>query len=158
VHLVNLRAEPIECITPQGVKTTKDEYEIDLLVFALGFHAFTGALDRAGIRNHLGHSPTDSWERGPRTAFGLMTPGFPNLFMPTGPGSPSVLANLVIQNEFHIDWIAELIEYMDVRGYAWIEPGEELVNLWTRHVAEACGRGFGYPVAPPSPELHGPCE
>ena len=66
-------------------------HELDLIVFALGFRAFTGALDRANIRDERGRAPTDGWARGPRTLLGLMTTGFPNLFLPTGPGSPSVL-------------------------------------------------------------------
>jgi cation diffusion facilitator CzcD-associated flavoprotein CzcO len=135
VSLVNLRKEPIVCLTEKGIQTDAKHYEMDLIVFALGFHAFTGAIDAAQIRNHLGASPTDHWKRGPRTALGLMTNGFPNLFLVTGPGSPSVLSNMAIGNEFHIDWIADCIAYLDREGFSSIEPGKELVTSWSEEVA-----------------------
>lgn len=139
VTLVDVSADPIERITAKGVKTRDHEYELDLIVFALGFHAFTGALDRAGIRNEQGRSPTDHWDRGPKTMLGLMTSGFPNLFILTGPGSPSVLANMVLMNEHHVDWVADALSYMRERGFDTIEPTLEAQDAWTRQVAEAAG-------------------
>ncbi len=136
VTLVNVRREPIERITPDGIRTAKQDYPFDLIVFALGFDAFTGQLDRADIRNQAGARPHDRWDRGPRTLLGLMTSGFPNLFFPTGPGSPSVLANLFLQNEYHIDWIADCIAWLDRNGHNAIDPTIEAEDAWTAHVAE----------------------
>jgi cation diffusion facilitator CzcD-associated flavoprotein CzcO len=130
VTLVDLRKEPFAEITESGIRTEGGLYEVDLIIFAIGFVAFNAALDSAGIVNEAGEHPTDKWGRGPRTLFGLMTPGFPNMFVPTGPGSPSVIANLILQNEFAIDWVADLIEYMDHHGYRSVEPTEEAVDAW----------------------------
>jgi cation diffusion facilitator CzcD-associated flavoprotein CzcO len=136
VRLVDLRDEPIERFTEHGLKTTRMEYELDIAVFALGFKAFTGALERANIANADGVHLTDRWDRGPRTYLGLMTAGFPNLFIVTGPGSPSVLANMVIANEHHIDWIGDCLSYMEANRLSTIEPSKEAEDSWTRYVAE----------------------
>jgi cation diffusion facilitator CzcD-associated flavoprotein CzcO len=136
VTLVNVRAEPIERITSRGILTADRHYEVDLIIFALGFHAFTGALDSAGIRNERGLAPTDRWKRGPRTYLGLTTAGFPNLFTVTGPGSPSVLANMALGNEQHINFVAECIEYMANAGFTAVEPTLAAEDAWTQHVAE----------------------
>ena len=125
VTLVDMRETPIEEITETGIRTTDDHYEVDLLIFALGFKPFLGAIDRAGVRNEQGQSPRDVWARGPRTVFGLMTPGFPNFFHPTNAGSPSVLGPLFLQNEFHADWIADCIAHMQRSGYTTVEATEE---------------------------------
>jgi cation diffusion facilitator CzcD-associated flavoprotein CzcO len=127
VTLVDLREQgEIERITPTGIRLVGGRhYEVDLIVFALGFHAFVGSLNRANIRNEQGEQPTDRWKRGPRTLLGITTVGFPNLFFPTGPGSPSVLANMALENEYHMDWIADCIGHMDRHGLATIEPTEE---------------------------------
>ena len=128
---VRPREDPIERITATGIKTQSAHYELDLIVFALGFHAFTGALDGANIRNEQGQQPSDLWKRGPRTLLGVMTRGFPNLFIVTAPGSPSVLANMSVQNEYHIDWIADCIAYMDQQGTKTIEPTAAAQDAWT---------------------------
>lgn len=140
VTLVDVKRDPIVEITESGIRTEAAHYELDLIIFALGFQAFTGSLDAANIRNGAGKTPSDGWRRGPRTLLGLMTAGFPNLFMPTAPGSPSVLANMFLQNEFHLDWIAECIAYLDARGLASIEPSEAAQDAWTEHVAAAADR------------------
>jgi cation diffusion facilitator CzcD-associated flavoprotein CzcO len=137
VSLVDLRGDPIVEITETGIRTRDRHYEVDLLVFALGFDAFTGAIDAANIRNEHGITPTHRWRSGPRTLLGMMTSGFPNLFLPTGPGSPSVLGNLFLQNEYCIDWIADCIAYLDEKNYASIEAGEAGEAEWTAHVAQA---------------------
>ena len=137
VTLVDVKESPIKRITATGIELENGaQYEVDLIIFSLGFHAFAGALDRANIRNERGEQPSDRWKRGPRTLLGITTAGFPNLFFPTGPGSPSVLANMSVQNEFHADWIANCIAYMDRHGYATIEPTEDAEARWTAHVAE----------------------
>lgn len=137
VSLVDVRAHPIKRITETGIETNDGQhYELDLIIFALGFNAFTGSLDRANIRNGDGLSITEHWQRGPRTMLGITTSQFPNLFLPTGPGSPSLIANLVVQNEYQIDWAADCIAYMDKHGYTSVEPTEEAENKWTEHVAD----------------------
>lgn len=136
VRLVDARRNPIQGITSAGISTHEAHYEVDLIILALGFHAFTGAMDRIAIRNAEARSPTDGWSRGPRTLLGLMTAGFPNFFMLSGAGSPSVLANLVLQNEYHCDWIADCIASMDARGVAAVEPSLEAQDRWTEHASE----------------------
>jgi len=137
VKLVDVKENPIERITPTGIRLEDgSEYEVDLIIYALGFHAFAGSLDRANIRNGKGEQPSDRWKTGPRTLLGIATAGFPNLFFPTGPGSPSVLANMAVQNEYHVEWISDCLEYMRKHGYDTIEPTEEAETKWTAHVAE----------------------
>jgi cation diffusion facilitator CzcD-associated flavoprotein CzcO len=140
VTLVNVRTEAIERVTPQGIQTAARHYDVDLIVFALGFHAFTGALDSAGIRNETGAAPTDRWNRGPRTYLGLMTSGFPNLFTLTGAGSPSVLANMMLGNEQHVDFVADCIAHMDAGGLSAVEPDVAAEDAWTAHVAQVAAR------------------
>ena len=137
VTLADSRDEEIVEITPTGIRTTAGHHEVDLIVFALGFVAFTGSLDRAGIRNTAGLSPTSAWTRGPRTWMGLMTAGFPNFFIMTGPGSPSVLANFYLGNEFHADYIADLIAYMDGNDLVTAEPTAASQDAWTQRVTDA---------------------
>ncbi len=140
VTLVDVRADPICEITETGLATESAHYDLDVIIFALGFHAFRGALDQADIRNDAGQTPGDAWSRGPRTLLGLMTKGFPNLFLPTGPGSPSVLANMILLNELHMDWIADCIAHMDAHDLAAVEPTEDGEAAWTAHVAEVASR------------------
>lgn len=136
VDLIDINHDPIERITEKGIQTRDQHLDFDLIVFALGFSAFTGALDEANIRNELGEQPTDRWARGPRTLLGLMTRGFPNLFTLTGPGSPSVLANMILDNVQHVDFVAELLRHMDERGHTRVEPGQQAQDDWTAHVAD----------------------
>lgn len=122
VSLVDLRTEPIERITPTGIATTQGEYEFDVIVSALGFDAFTGPIDAIDIRNATGARPTDSWTRGPHSYLGLMLHGFPNLYLLTGPGSPSVLVNFNVHNVFHVDVVADLMQHMDENGFTSAQP------------------------------------
>jgi len=140
VSLVDVSADPIKRISRTGIETETSEYDVDLIIFAIGFQAFTGAWNGINIRNAQGARPTDSWERGPRTLLGLMTGGFPNLFTATGPGSPSNLANLFLMNEYHMDWIADCIAYMDRNGLSMIEPGDEAIDRWGEITAQAASR------------------
>jgi cation diffusion facilitator CzcD-associated flavoprotein CzcO len=130
VELVDMRETPIVEITENGIRTTDREYEVDLIIFALGFKPFLGAINRAGVRNEEGRTPADVWARGPRTMMGLLTPGFPNFFHLANAGSPSVLAPLYIVNEFQIDWLTELLAYMRARGLHTIEATEEGADRW----------------------------
>ncbi|HVW42885.1 MAG TPA: NAD(P)/FAD-dependent oxidoreductase [Amycolatopsis sp.] len=140
VTLVDVKADPIERITARGVQTRGGHYDLDVLVLALGFNAFVGAIDNAGIRNEHGAGPTDGWQRGPRTFLGLMTSGFPNLFLITGAGSPSVLVNMVAANVQHLDFVADLIGFMDEKGHARVEPTKSAENDWTAHCAQVSER------------------
>jgi len=140
MSLVDILEDPIDRVTERGIKTRDQHYDLDLIVLALGFKAFVGEIDQANIRNEKGLSPTSAWTRGPRTLLGLMTAGFPNFFTLTGPGSPSVLANLFPQNEYHVDWVADCIKYLDDNGYSSIEPEGEAQDRWTNRVSEVALR------------------
>lgn len=135
VTLVDMREDPIKEITETGIRTRDKHYELDLILFALGFRPFLGAIDKAGVVNEKGQTPREIWARGPRTVFGLMTPGFPNFFHPTNAGSPSVLGPLILENEFHVDWIADCIEHMTRSGYSTVEATEEGADIWGRKSA-----------------------
>ncbi|MDN5915549.1 MAG: NAD(P)/FAD-dependent oxidoreductase [Pseudonocardia sp.] len=136
VTLVDLREDAIERLVPQGIRLVSGrEIELDVVIFALGFEAFTGALDNADIRNEHGQQPSDNWTRGPRTFLGLTTTGFPNLFLITGPASPSVLANMNVANVQHLDFVGRLITHMREHGYQRVEPTVEAQDEWTAHVA-----------------------
>ena len=137
VALVDLRAAPIERITARGVRTREAEYPLDIIVFATGFDAMTGALLGIGITGRDGVSLREHWSAGPRTYLGLQTDGFPNLFTITGPGSPSVLCNMPVPIEQHVDWITACIAHLRTRGQSRIEPTKEAVDGWVDHVNAA---------------------
>ncbi len=130
VTLVDALDDPIVEVTETGVRTQRSSYDVDLLIFAIGFRAFVGPLQDAGIRNESGVTPKDVWADGPRTLFGLMTPGFPNMFHPTNAGSPSVLGNAMLQHEFFGDWISQCISSMDKAGHSSIEASYAAATEW----------------------------
>jgi cyclohexanone monooxygenase len=136
VTLVDLRKTPIEAITPHGVRTTDAEYAVDSLVFATGFDAMTGALLKIDIRGRGDVTLADRWAAGPRTYLGLAVAGFPNLFTITGPGSPSVLSNMIVSIEQHVDWIADCLRFMRARGRRCIEATVAAEDAWVAHVNE----------------------
>jgi cyclohexanone monooxygenase len=146
VTLIDLRATPIEEITPAGVRTSGGEYELDSLVFATGFDAMTGALSNINIRGRAGIALKQKWTEGPRTYLGLMMAGFPNLFMITGPGSPSVLSNMVVSIEQHVDWIADCLAYLREHRLAAMEATLDAENAWVSHVSEV-GHQTLFPLA-----------
>jgi len=137
VRLVDLKAEPIVEITERGLRTTRREYPLDILVFATGFDALTGPLLKLNITGSGGRRLSDDWSAGPRTYLGLQTPGFPNLFTITGPGSPSVLCNMPIAIEQHVDWITACIGDMRAQGLTRIEAERDAADGWVRHVNDA---------------------
>ncbi|SDC06277.1 Predicted flavoprotein CzcO associated with the cation diffusion facilitator CzcD [Mycolicibacterium neoaurum] len=137
VHLVDLRSESITRVTSTGIVTSSGFIEVDVIISALGFDAFTGALDAIDIRNEDGQRPTDGWERGPHAYLGLMVHGFPNLYTLTGPGSPSVLVNFNVHNVFHANYVADLIAYMDARGYDTVQATKEAQDLWHEQTQQA---------------------
>ncbi|MEU0480760.1 NAD(P)/FAD-dependent oxidoreductase [Streptosporangium sp. NPDC006013] len=134
VHLVNLRRTPLVEVTDRGIRTSDREYEFDAIVYATGFDAMTGALTNVDIRGRGGASLKAAWSAGPRTYLGIGSAGFPNLFMITGPGSPSVLSNMVVSIEQHVDWVADAIGHLDHRGLRTIEPTLEAQDAWVDHV------------------------
>ena len=137
VTLVNLRQEPITSITASGVVTDKRRFDVDVIVFATGFDAMTGAIMAVHpIAGRGGKSLSDVWAGGPQTYLGLTVAGFPNLFMITGPGSPSVLSNMVVSIEQHIDWIVDRLADMRHAGFATIEATETAQAGWSRHMAD----------------------
>ncbi|MGO9945630.1 MAG: flavin-containing monooxygenase [Steroidobacteraceae bacterium] len=134
VTLVDLQASPIEAVTPTGVQTAAAEYSLDSIVFATGFDAMTGALSNIDIRGRAGVSLKQKWYEGPRTYLGIMVAGFPNLFTITGPGSPSVLSNMVVSIEQHVDWIAECLVHLREHRLALMEATLDAENTWVTHV------------------------
>jgi cyclohexanone monooxygenase len=146
VTLVDIRSEPIEQIMPHAVRTRGGEYEIDALVLATGFDAMTGSVAKIDIRGRDGQTLNRKWAEGPKTYLGLMSAGFPNLFIITGPGSPSVLSNMIVSIEQHVDWIADCIAWMRDRGVQTMEADKAAEDKWVDHVNEVA-QGTLYPQA-----------
>ena len=134
VSLIDVSTHPIERLTERGIVTNGVEYEFDAIVFATGFDAMTGALLKVDIVGRQGLSLRDKWSAGPRTYLGLMSAQFPNLFMMTGPGSPSVLANMITGVEQHAEYIAGLIGAADETGWRCVEAEVEAEDEWVNVV------------------------
>ena len=137
VTLVDVRSHPIEIVTPSGLKTAEANYSLDIIVFATGFDAMTGPLLRIDICGRGGVRLAKAWEAGPRSYLGLQVAGFPNLFTITGPGSPSVLCNMPVAIEQHVEWIADCIGYMRSNGFERIEAKPAAVDNWVEEVNAA---------------------
>jgi cyclohexanone monooxygenase len=146
VTLVDIKSTPIEEILPNGVRTGAKDYEVDALVLATGFDAMTGSVAKIDIRGRNGRTLNQKWAEGPRTYLGLMSAGFPNLFIITGPGSPSVLSNMIVSIEQHVDWIADCIRYMRERDLDAMEASKVAEDNWVAHVNEVA-HGTLYPQA-----------
>ena len=136
VTLVDIKSNPIETILPNAVRTGDKDHEIDALVLATGFDAMTGSVAKIDIRGRDGQTLNAKWAGGPRTYLGLMSAGFPNLFIVTGPGSPSVLSNMIVAIEQHVDWIADAIASLRNRGLDIIEASKDAEDKWVAHVNE----------------------
>ncbi|MEQ9144230.1 MAG: NAD(P)/FAD-dependent oxidoreductase [Parvibaculaceae bacterium] len=146
VELVDARTNPIERITEKGILCGGTEYEVDSIVFATGFDAMTGAITRVDITGRDGRKLADKWAAGPRTYLGLGSAGFPNLFFITGPGSPSVLSNMIVSIEMHVDWIADCIGRLTSGNIQTIEPKPQAEDEWVAHVNELASETL-YPQA-----------
>ena len=146
VELVDLRAEPLTTVTETGVETATRSFALDALVLATGYDAMTGALAAMQIRGRDGASLKEAWADGPSAYLGLMVSGFPNLFIVTGPGSPSVIGNVIHACENHVEWIAACLGGMRANGQTRIEPEREAERAWMAHVADAASRTL-YPKA-----------
>jgi cyclohexanone monooxygenase len=146
VTLVDIQKTPIEALTSRGVQTRDAHYAVDSIVFATGFDAMTGALLNIHITGRGGQALRQKWKAGPLTYLGLAVAGFPNLFLITGPGSPSVISNMIVSIEQHVDWIADCIGYLRERDRESIEPTAEAEDAWVAHVNEVGYRTL-YPQA-----------
>jgi cyclohexanone monooxygenase len=146
VSLVNIRKAPIAAITERGLRTSQTEYELDALIFATGYDAMTGALLDIDIRVEDGPSLRDKWAAGPTTYLGLLTAGFPNLLIITGPDSPSVKSNMIAAIEQHVDRIHDLLAHEKASGYARVEADPQSEQSWVRHVNDVAN-GTLYPLA-----------
>jgi cyclohexanone monooxygenase len=136
VTLVDIKSNPIEEILPHAVRTGGKDYEVDALVLATGFDAMTGSVAKIDIRGRDGLTLNRKWAEGPKTYLGLMSAGFPNLFIITGPGSPSVLSNMIVSIEQHVDWISDCIAYVRDRGFDSLEAEKDAEDKWVAHVNE----------------------
>jgi cyclohexanone monooxygenase len=135
VTLVNIKATPIERISEHGVHTATDFYPLDVLIYATGFDAITGALLRMDIRGRGGVSLREDWQAGSHAFLGVAIAGYPNLFIVTGPGSPSVLSNMIVSIEQHIEWICDCIAYLRAHDIATLEASREVQSDWMQNVA-----------------------
>ena len=146
VTLVDVRETPIEEITPSGIRCADGDHELDMIVFATGFDVFTGSLLRIDIVGRDGIALKDQWSAGPRTYLGLMVPGLPNFFIIAGPGSPSLLSNVIVSTEMHVDMIDGILGYMDRVHATQIEPDQTAVDDWVSHVNDRAQATL-YPLA-----------
>jgi len=144
VTLVDVSKSLIEEITPKGPRVKDEVYEVDCLIFAIGFDAMTGALLNVDIRGRDGITLKEKWAEGPRMYLGIGTHKFPNLFTVSGPGSPSVLTNMVPSIEQHVNWMADCIGYMKENGHQCIEANLDAEDEWVAHVAEVAGKTLRY--------------
>src|SRR5581483_11734770 len=139
VTLVDVRAAPIARITPTGVRAGAEDYALDAIVFATGFDAMTGSFAKMDIRGRAG-TLNAKWAEGPKTYLGLMISGFPNMFLITGPGSPSVLSNMMVSIEQHVDWIADCLAFLRAHVIGGIEATTEAEDEWVAHVNEVANK------------------
>jgi cation diffusion facilitator CzcD-associated flavoprotein CzcO/acetyl esterase/lipase len=146
VRLVDVRKHPIRHVTHAGIDTVDESFEFDAIVFATGFDAMTGAIAAVDIAGRGGLRLTDTWAQGPQTYLGLTCAGFPNLFLITGPGSPSVLSNMVVAIEQHVDWVLDCLTDLRVRGFDVVEATEAAEAGWMQHVKD-CAAITLYPTA-----------
>src|SRR5581483_6469978 len=130
---------PIEEITEKGIRAGGKEYEVDIIVFATGFDALTGPLKALNLKGRGGRRLDAEWKEGPRTYLGVSVAGFPNLFTITGPQSPSVLTNMPVAIEQHVEWITECIDAMRKHGKTTIEAKPDAQDQWVAHVNEVVG-------------------
>jgi len=136
VELVDIKSDPIEEITESAVRAGGRTHEVDALVLATGFDAMTGSVAKIDIAGRDGRTLNQKWAEGPKTYLGLMSAGFPNLFIITGPGSPSVLSNMIVSIEQHVDWITDCLAYMRDNRLVTMEAQTAAEDKWVAHVNE----------------------
>ena len=133
VSLIDIKKNPIQEISQSGIVVDGQLYEIDILILATGYDAMTGAILKVDIRGKAGESIKEKWREGPKTYLGIMTEGFPNFFMITGPQSPSVLTNMLTSIEQHVEWICECLVFLKEHKIKKIEPKKESQDSWVEH-------------------------
>ncbi len=147
ITLVSVRENPIKRLTTSGIELEDGtRYDLDVLVFATGFDAVTGPVMRMNVVGKGGLELNKKWEAGPKTYLGIQTTGFPNMYMITGPGSPSVLSNMTTSIEQHVEWVAGAIQYMEANGIDRMEPDQKYEDDWVQHVNEVADKTL-YPRA-----------
>ncbi len=146
VKLVDISERPIDRLTETGVVANGEHYEFDSIVFATGFDAMTGTLAAIDIQGRDGCKLAEKWAAGPRTYLGLTVESFPNMFMITGPGSPSVLSNMMTSIEQHVDWVSDLLGYMKDEGLNTVDAQKGAEDDWVLHVNEVAYKTL-YPKA-----------
>jgi cyclohexanone monooxygenase len=147
VTLEDIRTDPIERITPEGVLLASGKLvEADMIVFATGFDAMTGPLFGLNIEGAGGTRLRDAWEAGPQTYLGIASHGFPNFFFLTGPGSPSVLSNVINSAEQHVNWLTQLLSHLRAHGIERIEADLDAQCRWGQHVTDMASESL-YPQA-----------
>ncbi len=144
VSLIDVNDTPIESLVSEGVKTSEKIFNFDVVVFAIGFDAMTGALLSIDIKGKNGEKLTDKWSDGPKSYLGLTIQGFPNMFTITGPGSPSVLGNMMVAIEQHVEWITKCIQDMESDGNTEIEAQSDAENEWMDHIEEVANQTIRY--------------
>jgi cation diffusion facilitator CzcD-associated flavoprotein CzcO len=136
VRLVDIRETPIERVTPAGIRTTAEDHDVDMIIYATGFDAVTGAFDRIDIRGRGGRRLREKWTDGPRTYLGLQIQGFPNLFTLVGPHNAATFCNIPRCIEQNVEWVTALLAHMRERGHRQVEPTAEAEREWTQHVLD----------------------
>lgn len=134
VRLIDINEEPIECITPEGVRTSAEEHELDILVYATGFDAVVGAFNQIDIKGLDGQTLKDKWEEGPQTYLGLQIEGFPNLLTLVGPHNAATFCNIPRCIEQNVEWVTDLMRHMLENGYEYIAATRDAEIDWTAHV------------------------
>lgn len=134
VHLVDLKATPIDSIMPAGIVTTDEAYDLDVIIYATGFDGVTGSLDRIDIRGRKGQRLKDAWADGPSTYLGLQARGFPNFFTLVGPHNGSAFCNVGVCGALQAEWVVNMISYMNQRGLVLSEPSKAAEDAWTEAI------------------------
>ena len=147
VDLVDISATPIEAITREGIRTSAAEIPLDVIIYATGFDAFTGSLLKPEVTGRGGLTLREKWSAGPTSFLGIGVHGFPNMFVIVGPGSPSLLSNVLLSSEEQIDWLAALFHFATSRGITEIEVTAEAERDWVAHVNERATETL-YPKTP----------
>lgn len=140
VKLVDISKKPIQRLVTDGIIVDDQLYPFDSIIFATGFDAMTGSIFNVDIKGRDGLALKEKWNAGPKTYLGLMSASFPNLFMITGPGSPSVKSNMIMSIEQHVDLVIETLLSMRRKGLSVVEPELEAENKWVDHVQEVANK------------------
>mgnify|MGYP001265521160 FL=1 len=144
VELIDLNSNPINSITENGILTNDKEFKFDTIIFATGFDAMTGALQAIDITGKNGKKLKQVWKDGPKSFLGLLINGFPNLFTVTGPGSPSVLTNMMVAIEQHVEWISDCINFLSKSNLKEVEADELFQIEWMDHIEEVAKNTLRY--------------